>query len=204
MLGQNGAGVSAGYRGAHTFHRKCAKPQLAPLAILIILKSGFRKTRRGPSNRSLTFDCRMGWKSLWRWFRAGRGTRMATPGAPCRTSLYTTPAACFNKLSSQRKHIFACLNAVSSDTHKYLIHHNSWCEMIYKRFCEKYWNLLILIDPCQTNSQLLKEVVLNFYSRPWLAFWKIPKLPKYFNPVPLPRWYDWRKNWKGNNGGFGI
>ena len=64
MLGQNGAGVSAGYRGAHTFHRKCAKPQLAPLAILIILKSGFRKTRRGPSNRSLTFDCRMGWKSL--------------------------------------------------------------------------------------------------------------------------------------------
>ena len=43
MLGQNGAGVSAGYRGAHTFHRKCAKLQLTPLAILIILKSGFQK-----------------------------------------------------------------------------------------------------------------------------------------------------------------
>ena len=107
MLGQNGAGVSAGYRGAHTFHRKCAKLQLTPLAILIILKSGFQKK---PDEVRLTGVSLLIAEWDGKVFEGGfRQARMATPGAPCRTSLYTTPPACFNKLSSQRKHIFACL-----------------------------------------------------------------------------------------------
>ena len=93
------------------WNRRCSKLQLEPLAILIILKSGFWKWEYP---RSPTFACRMGWESVWRWFR--QLGRNGHPWCLCRTSLYTTPTACFNKLSSLRKHIFACLNELCLQT----------------------------------------------------------------------------------------